>query len=1563
MITQAARLADNTEDDGSRVPTPIAHNPRLSETSTIFAPQETQSSSSASEEGDGDSASLVSDANSAFAPSESSQPEAHAHFLLPTPTSSSSRSQSLSASSDSSLLPSFVDLPSLPEDLAATAEVTIAPDGSFVETSSGAAARELKRIYDHRYGVGKEVRSPYAITAFVNQHGKQMYRLGTRELSAPAATTAEDADVSVSTRAKSQSVTGSVRDSLSSHATKAKRGSRMSVHSFLPPTMFNKNVPGAPVQQKSPPEAHVDESGRSPPTRKLRKTRSIPNLVGAEGSIVPATQAPASNGRPHAHSVSSADAFRVSAIVAELGGKPVQQDILSSVLTWDTTAASPYSARSALPPPSVDKLSPDLIANPFGPDVHFDSPGWRSSTTHLTSPILREMQSFESGLTARADPSPRASRTGKLHLRTSDEFEPVPEQVAVTSSLEELTSRVFEPSAEPSTVSRYSTDLFDVLQNYRGLPALDKISPMSPETTIKLSMKSEETAAPKDDPRFVIWGEVEVEDDGFDITRASATDLSSSHSAVSRRRSSKRHTVAALDAPSVRVSSGEGPKKVLVAATIERWIAQLTSELNYDELLIFFLTYRTYISAEDLGHLLICRFHWALAQPTSTHDEMVRRIVRVRTFIAIRYWLLTFFTVDFVPNRELRLLFASWMNSLLKDPILGRHKDAMNLVRKLRKVVLDCRDAHTRKGRPTRPSMERTSSASNSYTLPALGDLSDGHFADSLRKAVTNDEDGDIDLDFDGLTSTGQGFRLNASALLKNPNTPVDLALLRQPLLLAFLQHGKQSAPTAAPAPRDLALPVPHSAISRVIVNTMGRLGRWKRVLNARSQTRAPLGCVDGSGFDLEGAGGEVGSELRLSGGVEQYLKAVDNAASQVLPSLPAIEMSPNSPNDAVTPTMASQEPPSLNEAAGIITSDATSPAHEEEPSRISESTENGSLLSPAVPSLSHAATDTSVSSLSERHSTESSSRRRRWPLDVVSLDDLDLSDLSSGEEDVVEIPHPPGLKKLPRRLPNRRDFEFVRQSIDSVSSMGIQTHRSVMSAGSSSVLSSGSASGVELGGGIQQWQVNALVDSLSDDGEDGDIEAALRRLEGQINQDKQKAKQSKVDGWVQSIRERMANGLYGAERTRYPSDDEEDYGQVQDPTESSFSQSSISSRSSMKSAIAPPCAPGEEVPVSAPPTKEDKPDEDAIPQEIVSSRLIGSRPSTSAGPAPNGLVSHRVETRSFAPPSGKFYRKGHKSFVDAWSSAELVQHFSMIDRELLLNLDFEELVSLNWTASADLNILDWGEFLKERARAKLEKRPLADALTVIRARFNLVANFVISEIVLTHPGDRHKIIAKFIRVAFKAYNLRNFHLLVAVIAGLRSNWVTKATKQAWNRVGMWESRMLNNLILWTTAAGDFKYIRATVNSLAEAKSTVPPQDASNVSTDGQSSTTRSRATSEGKPPPPPPTCVPFFGVYLSSLLRYSSLPDLVDPTSPNEPVVIDPTSNLFESPAHPEVFATLAPLPASVQLEPLINVHKQRLIADVVKSLVAGQHLAAKLRGLDADTLGRALALYAGER
>ena len=454
--------------------------------------------------------------------------------------------------------------------------------------------------------------------------------------------------------------------------------------------------------------------------------------------------------------------------------------------------------------------------------------------------VIREMQSFESGLTARADPVSRQS-TGtkgkgleKFSIRTPEPISESDSEVdaAIVSAAVDgyessgssdpgsafppstpvpakqtlpiharhnsmhtpapaVSQQTQSPSLETSLHSRYSTQVFDVLQSYRGIPLLDKLSEDTEclETTvIRLTSRNELNAAPKDDPRFVMWGEIwsgfgPSEEDGASL------DMNASIGGVSRLTSSAacaetvpnhgpmvgqsstdqtlgskkgkkvtvlgtQHTLAntttastaTLSAASLASSShsisvrpgvprteaslpgsrmqpsppypghslnGEAPRKVLIAATIERWIAQLTSELNYDELLIFFLTYRTYVSAVDLCHLLICRFHWALESSSSSppsapgsvrssyrlssiqetgsgqglrsnltvnnlsNDDMVKRIVRVRTFIAIRYWLLTFFVIDFVPNRELRVLFGNWLNTLAKDPTLYGKKDIM----------------------------------------------------------------------------------------------------------------------------------------------------------------------------------------------------------------------------------------------------------------------------------------------------------------------------------------------------------------------------------------------------------------------------------------------------------------------------------------------------------------------------------------------------------------------------------------------------------------------------------------------------------------------------------------------------------------------------------------------------------------------------------------------------------------------------------------------------------------------------------------------------------------------
>ncbi|THH14380.1 hypothetical protein EW146_g5939 [Bondarzewia mesenterica] len=1600
------------EEDTSLVSTPVVANL----TPTAIHPSPVTIASVASSSGHS-----ATDSSVTLLSPVSQEPNT-SHIRLPIPNPSTNRSQSSFAFVDISD-DGGGDFDNLPPEVA-SADISMAPDGSFVETSSGAVARELKKRYDRHLGVGKSMRSPYAITAFVNQHGKQMFRVGNRDLSAPAAA-AEEAEQRTTLQLEQhaqerQQLPPQKSPKSSRSGRRSTRRSRMSMHSFLPPSMFpivNRNGDSTPPMARP----FANDGPRSPPTRKLRKTRSNPQLPAPPAvlsSSPTSPQPPLHAGRAHSQSVTGADMPRLPVVMVDVK-RPPRGDVFSEVMQWSTALTSPYSSSSAsfsalslhLPKEDNDAPhSPAIIIHPFGSGVSFDSPSRRSESNLGLPHLLREMQSFESGLTARADPVSRAVKPGALSplsslstTQTIDEISaihdnsasspsPSPASPVPRLSRPHLPDLTFLPSIETSMHTRYSTEVFDVLQTYRGLPLLEKLSLDSTETTvIKMSANADDTAAPRDDPRFVIWGEVYPEADDGSVSQNSHTNLSF----PSERRSTKARDSIAIDNPSVHVSSAEGPHKVMVAATIERWIAQLTSELNYDELLVFFLTYRTYISAVDLCHLLICRFHWALGQPSSDHDEMVRRIVRVRTFVAIR------------------LLLASWLNTLKKDPILQKHSDATSTVRKLVSVVRECQEAHARRG---------GFGAFNGVAVGPVANLSGETSAsgEPPRKSSAND-DSDLDLDFFADYPTSSGFPpANNQDMSSNGEGTNAL----QPHHRAILQHlpSTIATPSLPITPTPATLPVHKSAISRALVRTIGRLGRWRRVLNSRSAVPAPLGvCNDVSAFDLElNATGDL---LTVRGGVEQYLKMIEvkptsPTSSQTPSGLASVPgQIPSPPVEVVTPPpYPPPVPPSIDDGVENL-ADKTGKV-EDDPQPLAKVIEGSDGSSDAAETVEpepvgrngeqvvsfQSSTRNRTSSSSSGSSdygeplrpgqpeqssfTQPSVRQGPWEMNVAPDDELDFSNASS---EVSSNPAaPPGLLKPSRRLPLRRDFEFVDSNRDSVSSMGLTSNDSIMSGPTSSVASDASTDGGL--GMIQQWQVNALVDSLSDEEEVGDVEDALRRLEGQMNPQKQRAKESKVNNWIETIRGRMDVGEHGHEVSplslEFSSEaEEDDVFQTDIDTQEGSSPSATDLRSSVLSDLSPvsetkstlegnailsPPKSTSAPHTSSAPCVDAKPAvEDAVPIEILQSRVSTSpslSPKFSQATAPPMLGQPTSNLAHSQRP------RVYRCFVLGHGSGELAQHFTMIDRELFLGVKFEELASDDWIGSVDdANVLDWGQFLKDRARWRAEGRSgyKTSALAAARGRFNLIANFVLSEVVLTHPAERPALVGKFIRIAWKCYSLDNYGTLVAIIAGLRSEWVSKAMRKSWHRLNSFNQRIFNDLTSFCDSADHFGHIRNAVAAMSEAKASAAATE--DTASSARSSMTRSKSASEGKPVKPA-ACVPFLGIYLSQLYRFSQLPDLIDPTAPNEAVGIDPMTGNFNAPAHPEVFDSLAPLPPAMQLEPLINVQKQRLIAGAIKDLVAGQHLASRvqfsidrklfqrclrLRGLSDEMLTKALSMY----
>lgn len=106
------------------------------------------------------------------------------------------------------------------------------------------------------------------------------------------------------------------------------------------------------------------------------------------------------------------------------------------------------------------------------------------------------------------------------------------------------------------------------------------------------------------------------------------------------------------------------PSGDILAATPSRLIAHITSPsfLDYELLSDFFLTFRSFLTPRELVAYLLSRLRWAV-----NRQDDFGRIVRVRTFVALRHWILNYFIDDFVPNYRLRVYFCELVNALYKD--------------------------------------------------------------------------------------------------------------------------------------------------------------------------------------------------------------------------------------------------------------------------------------------------------------------------------------------------------------------------------------------------------------------------------------------------------------------------------------------------------------------------------------------------------------------------------------------------------------------------------------------------------------------------------------------------------------------------------------------------------------------------------------------------------------------------------------------------------------------------------------------------------------------------------
>ncbi|CAG8483477.1 3669_t:CDS:10 [Funneliformis caledonium] len=247
-------------------------------------------------------------------------------------------------------------------------------------------------------------------------------------------------------------------------------------------------------------------------------------------------------------------------------------------------------------------------------------------------------------------------------------------RLSMTAAMHKVTNPSRAPEVPPLIPITYGTEIFDQIQS-------------------------------DDDPRLIVWSISRAEERKQGSTVSSVTNVSSSkrwsiHGTLGR--AGKTICGAGLkdkkdyrfeQKPSGNRKSNPTTEKVIMAATIEKLIEKLTSGIDYTFLTDFFLTYRTFITPLQLCNLLILRFDWALED-----NNEQRRVVRVRTFVTLRHWLLNYFAYDFVPCRALRSKLISYLNYLPSHPLVQNSPHDQRIVHGLKRVIRRLKRIYYRKG-------------------------------------------------------------------------------------------------------------------------------------------------------------------------------------------------------------------------------------------------------------------------------------------------------------------------------------------------------------------------------------------------------------------------------------------------------------------------------------------------------------------------------------------------------------------------------------------------------------------------------------------------------------------------------------------------------------------------------------------------------------------------------------------------------------------------------------------------------------------------------------------------
>lgn len=172
-----------------------------------------------------------------------------------------------------------------------------------------------------------------------------------------------------------------------------------------------------------------------------------------------------------------------------------------------------------------------------------------------------------------------------------------------------------------------------------------------------------------------------------------------------------------------------------------------------------------------------------------------------------------------------------------------------------------------------------------------------------------------------------------------------------------------------------------------------------------------------------------------------------------------------------------------------------------------------------------------------------------------------------------------------------------------------------------------------------------------------------------------------------------------------------------------------------------------------------------------------------------------------------------HIPFIFKYDSNRLAIQMTLIERDILLEVEWNELVNLKW----DQPLIPYNSWLK-----LLLDLSNKSGLELITLRFNLVNNWIISEILLCKNFSvRVLAITRFIQLAEKCRQIQNYGTLFQILLALNSE-VMKQLKSTWIRVDPVTILKFKELKDLTSPNNNFKNYRDEIKNVIPSKGFIP---------------------------------------------------------------------------------------------------------------------------------------------